>query len=314
MLRPAITLFLLIILSGCAWTSPGVFGQRPAQVEAIKSVVDTLPEEYQLGVKFALYRAGRNSGELVKALRSLSGEELTGMAFLITHMPRRDLRSLKADFLIENVALAYRARRELPWGANVPQDIFLNYVLPYVNINETREPWRRYFFEKYAGLARDQDSMGAAASFLNLRIFTDHGITYNLKTRPKPDQSPRETMAAGVASCTGQSIMIADALRAVGIPARVVGTPLWSDRSGNHTWFEVWEDGAWHFQDANREGRLDEAWFAKPAADPQMAGPLHRIYAASYRRTDILFPTIWAPLADDVYATDVTMDYRTEAE
>ncbi|MCA9404676.1 MAG: transglutaminase domain-containing protein, partial [Candidatus Omnitrophica bacterium] len=251
MLRPAITLFLLIILSGCAWTSPGVFGQRPAQVEAIKSVVDTLPEEYQLGVKFALYRAGRNSGELVKALRSLSGEELTGMAFLITHMPRRDLRSLKADFLIENVALAYRARRELPWGANVPQDIFLNYVLPYVNINETREPWRRYFFEKYAGLARDQDSMGAAASFLNLRIFTDHGITYNLKTRPKPDQSPRETMAAGVASCTGQSIMIADALRAVGIPARVVGTPLWSDRSGNHTWFEVWEDGAWHFQDAN---------------------------------------------------------------
>ncbi|MEE9394119.1 MAG: hypothetical protein V3W41_16595 [Planctomycetota bacterium] len=41
-------------------------------------------------------------------------------------------------------------------------------------------------------------------------------------------------MAAGTASCIGLSIMLIDAC-AVGVPARFVGTPLWSDGSGNHS-------------------------------------------------------------------------------
>lgn len=43
-----------------------------------------------------------------------------------------------------------------------------------------------------------------------------------------PDKSPEimspgQTLAAGYASCTGLSIFLADACRAVGIPARVAG-------------------------------------------------------------------------------------------
>ena len=43
--------------------------------------------------------------------------------------------------------------------------------------------------------------------------------------------------------------MVIDACRAVGVPARFVGTPLWADKSGNHSWVEVWDKG-WHFTGA----------------------------------------------------------------
>lgn len=56
---------------------------------------------------------------------------------------------------------------------------------------------------------------------------------------------PMSTIAYGYASCTGISILFCNALRAVGIPARVVGTPAWYGNStnGNHNWVEVYVGG-----------------------------------------------------------------------
>ena len=49
------------------------------------------------------------------------------------------------------------------------------------------------------------------------------------------------TLLYGYASCTGVSILFVDALRTIGIPARVVGTPAWhgDHAQGNHNWVEV---------------------------------------------------------------------------
>lgn len=63
------------------------------------------------------------------------------MRFLVANMPQRDLRTLAAAFLLENVDLACRARKASPWKYGVPYDIFLNDVLPYASINEARDPW-----------------------------------------------------------------------------------------------------------------------------------------------------------------------------
>merc|ERR1712110_657166 len=63
-----------------------------------------------------------------------------------------------------------------------------------------------------------------------------------------------ETLRLGYASCTGMSILVANALRSVGIPARIVGTALWNrPEGGNHNWVEFWtgeQDGGWHYMDA----------------------------------------------------------------
>ena len=53
---------------------------------------------------------------------------------------------------------------------------------------------------------------------------------------------PMSVILFGYGSCTGISITYADALRTLGIPARLVGTPAWHGRQadGNHNWVEVW--------------------------------------------------------------------------
>jgi len=51
--------------------------------------------------------------------------------FLVDHMPQSDRETLTTPFLEENLDLAFRARAEFPWGAGVPEEVFLNDVLRY---------------------------------------------------------------------------------------------------------------------------------------------------------------------------------------
>ena len=78
-----------------------------------------------------LARAGANDGELTQALRSVSYEHREALEFLIQYMPESDLKSLTADYLLENVKLAYQAINQVPWGKTIPTAIFLNDVFYY---------------------------------------------------------------------------------------------------------------------------------------------------------------------------------------
>ena len=90
-----------------------------------------------------LDRAGANRAEIQKALDDAPPEQRAAMQFLVANMPGRDLGELSADFLLENVRLAYLAWNEAPWKKAVPQGVFFNDVLPYANINEKRDRSRR---------------------------------------------------------------------------------------------------------------------------------------------------------------------------
>ncbi len=103
---------------------------------------------------------------------------------------------------------------------------------------------------------------------------------------------------------------MSDACRSVGVPARLVGTKLWSDKSGNHTWVEIWDNG-WHFTGAcepDPKG-LDSGWFVDKAAQAQKDSREHGIYAASFRKSSVTFPLVWAPGNRSVFAEDVTDRY-----
>jgi hypothetical protein len=256
----------------------------------------------------ALDRAGENRGEIQKALDDVPDDRREAMEFLVVNMPRCDLCELSADFLLENVRLAYQAWNEAPWKRDVPHDIFLNCVLPYANIDERRDPWRKDFHDRFLPLVKQARTPGEAATLLNRKVFPLLKVRYSRK-RPKAVQSPAESTRAGLASCSGLSIMLVDACRSVGIPARFVGT-FWSDNSGNHAWTEVW-DGGWHYTgSAEPSGdKLDQGWFAGRAAKASRDDPWHAIYAISYRRTPIRFPLVWDPDID-VYAVNVTDRYK----
>ncbi len=244
-------------------------------------------------------RAAENHGESgAKAAR-----------FLVDHMPAADRAALTADFLTANLDLALKARESFPWAKSVPDKIFLNDVLPYAVFDETRDPWRADFLAKAAPLVAGAATASEAAQALNRGLFKLVQTHYDT-ARMRPNQSPAESIRQGKATCTGLSIILVDACRAVGIPARAVGTPLWSNCRGNHTWVEIW-DGGWHFTGADESDPkgLDRGWFTGDAARADAANPLHAIYATSWKHDGPAFPMVWAPGSDSVGAVDVTARY-----
>ncbi len=186
--------------------------------------------------------------------------------FLAEHMPAKDKETLTAEALTSNLDLSFNARAEFPWASQVPEEIFLNDVLPYAVFDETRDTWRADFLEKARPLIKDAKSASEAAQLLNREFFKRINVHYHTG-RKAPNQSARESMQSGRATCTGLSIILVDACRAVGIPARAVGTPMWSNGRGNHTWVEIW-DGDWHFLGADEYDPkgLDRGWFNDDAA------------------------------------------------
>ncbi len=260
-----------------------------------------------------LLGAGTNRQELVNALKQTPESQREGIQFLVMNMPQRDLESLSATFLLENLSFAYLAMQEAPWAKNIPTALFLNDVLPYASVNETRDRWRKRLRDICLPLVKDCRTSSEAAQALNRELFKLLNVKYSTKRRA-PDQGPLETMESGMATCTGLSILLVDACRAVGVPARIVGTPLWSNRSGNHTWVEIW-DGDWHFTGAaepDPQG-LDRGWFVGNASQAVKEDRACAIYASSFQKTGLTFPLPWARRVDYVSAVNVTDRYTARA-
>jgi len=275
----------------------------------VDDLVNSFPRQYRRSLGRSLTSAGTNKRQILAALKNAPPEHREAVAFVVANMPGRDLRTLTADFILLDVATAYKAREAAPWGKDLPADVFMNGVLPYVSLNERREDWRTYFIDCFFPIARECRTPGEAAVKLNKEVFKQLNVRYHATRRRKPDQSPYESRKTGYASCTGLSILLVDACRSCAIPARIVGTPQWTTRKGNHTWVEVWDDGAWHFLGAAESRALDAAWFVKDAAAADAGKPVHRIYASSYRKTGLRFPLVWDPSVDYVHAEDVTQRY-----
>ena len=270
--------------------------------------------EYDTLARQSIKNAGDNRGEISKALRLVPRKQREGMEFLIAFMPNADLQSLSAQFLLQHVKYAYKAWEEAAWSGSISKDIFLNNILPYSNVTETRESWRKDFYERFQAIVKDSQTPGEAAVKLNQEIFKLTNVKYST-ARKRPDQSPSESIDSGLASCSGLSVMLIDACRSVGVPARFVGTPLWSNKSGNHSWVEVW-NGGWHFTGACEPAgdELDHGWFLGRAAQADRNSRLHAIYAVSYRPTKQRFPLGWAPEKDWVWAVNVTDRYTQMKE
>lgn len=291
-----IALMLCVLLQNVAW----------AQARSQKD------RGWSQAIEQALTEARSNRKEIEAALRAAPSAQREGLQFLIENMPAQDLQTLSAKYLLENVALAYAGYSTAPWKARIPKAIFFNDILPYACLNEARDDSRKMLREKTAPLIADCKTPGEAAQRLNQKIFPLFNARYSTE-RKRPDQSPLETIASGKATCTGLSILLVEACRACGIPARVVGTPLWTNNTGNHTWVEIW-DGDWHYVGAAEPdpAGLDHGWFAGNASQAQRDVPEHAIYASSFAQTGVAFPLVWAPENKTVPAVNVTDRYAAK--
>ncbi|MEE2826367.1 MAG: transglutaminase domain-containing protein [Planctomycetota bacterium] len=259
-------------------------------------------------VEQRLVESGANRAELQHALNRCPAADRKAVAFLVEHMPQRDLQTLSAQFLLDEVRQASQARASAPW--KISDELFLNDVLPYANVDETRESWRSRLREICQPIVADCQTPAEAAQRLNQKLFGEVQVRYSTQ-RKRANQSPSESIDQGLASCTGLSILLVDACRSVGVPARLAGIPSWPNKRGNHTWVEVWDNG-WHFTGAAEPSGqgLNHTWFQGDAALAKKDSKLNAIYAVSFKKTGTVFPMVWSQDGNNpVYAVNVTDRY-----
>ena len=241
--------------------------------------------------------------------------ESEDLDFLLAHQPAAHRGKADGDYLRENVALAREAWNAAPWKAILNEEIFREYVLPYTVIDEEVDRWRPLFRERFRPLVRGCRTVGDAAAILNANVLNMLDVRYDTR-RDKANQSPLHSMRIHMASCTGLTILLVDAFRACGIPARLAGCN-WTPISGNHSWLEYYDGTAWHFLGDPREdgtSPVDESWFAEYAAMADDSSHRTRVYATRWspNAANVRFWAAWcgsdAPSA--VPADDVTAFYR----
>lgn len=216
-----------------------------------------------------------------------------GVDFLRAYMPERDRATITGDRLNREVSLALEARKQFPWAAKVPWELYENDVLPYAVVNEPRDEWREKFHSLFAPLVSACGTAREAALTIASHIQKTLNVRYSTERRV-PHQGVKESLESGKVSCTGQSILLICALRSVGIPARMAGVLTWNHVRGNHNWVEAWCDGEWKMLEYN-EKDFNTPWVMSAISMLDPHKPENAIYATSWKKqpSGDFFPMIW---------------------
>ena len=191
----------------------------------------------------------------------LNTEEREAMVFLYSTMSSADMGDYEAEYFLDNVRMSLRAREEMAWGEDVPEELFRHFVLPIRVNNERMDEFRMAYYET---LKKRVEGMSLHDAALEINHWCHENATY-VPTDARTS-SPMATMLTGEGRCGEESTLTVSAMRAVGIPARQVYTPRWAHTDSNHAWVEVWIDGQWYFMGAcEPEPALNVAWFNQPA-------------------------------------------------
>lgn len=247
-----------------AWAGSGV-GAPPRDTHLIQDPGRRI--EVQSRFETQKKRAEKRAPQLFAVFdQPLTLEEREALTFLFAYMPLEDLADYDGDFFLRAVRATLEARRTMPWGRSIPEDVFLAYVLPYRVNTENLDEARTVLFQELRDRIR---RLPLERAILEVNHWCHEKVTY----RPTDARTsgPLSTLRTSWGRCGEESVFTVSALRAVGIPARQVYTPRWAHVDDNHAWVEAWVDGVWRFLGAcEPEPKLDMGWFKEPARRAMM--------------------------------------------
>ncbi|MFN8254527.1 MAG: transglutaminase-like domain-containing protein [Bacteroidales bacterium] len=246
-------LYMLLIQS-LVFPSVSTYSQLIKNQETLNHI------QKQLAIQKKLAKA--RSAELFSAVKTAAGkDEKQALDFLYAYMPLSDLADYSREFFLENVKMSLRARNEMSWGKNIPEEIFLHFVLPLRVNNENLDSFRILMYDEIKNRIKGLSMKDAV---LELNHWCHEKVTY--KGSDSRTSSPLSTMRYTFGRCGEESTFTVNTLRTAGIPARQVYTPRWAHTDDNHAWVEAWVDGKWYFLGACEPAPdLNMGWFAAPS-------------------------------------------------
>ena len=85
---------------------------------------------------------------MATATASDSNLKEKSLDMLYRYMPAADSANYPRSYFEHNVDLSLQARREMPWGASVPEREFLHFVVPVRVNNEDLDNHREVFYNE----------------------------------------------------------------------------------------------------------------------------------------------------------------------
>ncbi|MBI3270098.1 MAG: transglutaminase domain-containing protein [Planctomycetes bacterium] len=219
--------------------------------------LDGVPADLRSDVSRALDLAGDNAPALMAGVCGVEGErERRWACWLVAHMPDKvhvrcspegrvehvqDLRVVTADMLAHHVRLAAAARERFPWARDLPEELYLENVLPHRFTEEPLEDWRAGLWGELEPLAAKCPTAEEAVLAIN-RWAAER---FKYVPRGAEDLGILSALKEGKGRCEDMSNLVRAALATCGLPAASVYTPWWPRGDGNHAWNEVYLAGAW---------------------------------------------------------------------
>lgn len=172
-----------------------------------------------------------------------------------------DIKHVSADFLIENIELAFKAYHNIPQEYRLGFDHFLKTILPYRVSDEPLEAGtREKLYQKYQWVYQElqageplQHVVHAMIDSMQLNIAMGNGYPGRF--------SISQVEKVGFGRCPDLVNYAAHAFRAVGIPASFDFTPHWGNDYGRgHSWLTINAPGLFMPVDVTSNKRMNELY------------------------------------------------------
>ena len=149
-----------------------------------------------------------------------NNQEKEAMDFLYAYMPMGDAYDFTEELFLSNVKTALKTKTEMSWGKQIPEELFLHFVLPVRINNEDLDTSREQFFQE---LKPRLEGLSMEQAILEVNHWCHEKATY--VPADGRTSSPSAVVKAAHGRCGEESTFAVAALRAVGIPARQIYTP-----------------------------------------------------------------------------------------
>jgi hypothetical protein len=150
---------------------------------------------------------------------------------------QEDVNCITAEYLINNIELAFKVWQERPWGKHIPFDAFCEEILPYRVGFEPLENWRGKALASFADL--DSVLNNPTTTSVEACCIVNGLLPKFRIDRDFPPMNFSQLMASARGPCDNMAMLAIFSMRALGIPVTFEFTPHWVNMSTGHSWNTV---------------------------------------------------------------------------
>ncbi len=199
---------------------------------------------------------------IAQAEKTETPDVMFAVKWLYANSPLSDMANYPFEMFLSCAQHGVFLRENSPFAKDVPEDIFLNYVM-HIRINEEELCDCRKLF--YNILADRVNNLSMHDAIIETNYWNAENVMYQLTDSRTISALGAYYSAYG--RCGEESNFGVNVYRAIGIPARQIYTPRWAHCDDNHAWVEVYSDVEWHFLGAcEPEEVLNKGWFTNASS------------------------------------------------